>query len=163
MGDNDSIQVSAVKRIYAFLAGAALCNSIIAVFVASLAIVRLLSNQHNAFARSAAEMMLREVPLFFLAVRVHYVTAVFSYTAALAARFWLEFRYGAITVAFPQSPARCENLRSVFPGASVFLHRTGCLIVWVCCTLCVTSNSFPERPKAPASAPSSRCANDLTL
>ncbi|MGB1602251.1 MAG: hypothetical protein ACPIOQ_56505 [Promethearchaeia archaeon] len=91
MGDNDSIQVGAVKRIYAFLAGAALCNSIIAVFVASLAILRLLSNQHNAFARSAAEMMLREVPLFFLAVRVHYV---------------------AITVAFPQSPARCENLRS---------------------------------------------------
>lgn len=157
MGDNDSIQVSAVKRIYAFLAGAALCNSIIAVFVASLAIVRLLSNQHNAFARSAAEMMLREVPLFFLAVRVHYVTAVFCYTAALAARFWLEFRHGAINVAFPQSPARCENLRS---GASVFLHRTGCLMVWVCCTLCVTSNSFP---KAPASASSSRCANDLTL
>ena len=112
MGDNDSIQVGAVKRIYAFLAGAALCNSIIAVFVASLAILRLLSNQHNAFARSAAEMMLREVPLFFLAVRVHYVTAVFCYTAALAARFWLEFRHGAITVAFPQSPARCENLRS---------------------------------------------------
>jgi hypothetical protein len=86
--------VGGINRLYIFLAGMALCNALISVFMASLAIVKLLDNRHNAIARSAIEMMHREIPFFLFAVRAHFVTAILLLVSALAARMWLEIRIG---------------------------------------------------------------------
>jgi hypothetical protein len=86
--------VGGINRLYIFLAGMALSNALISVFMASLAIVKLLDNRHNAIARSAIDMMHREIPFFLFAVRAHFVTAILFLSSALAARMWLEIRIG---------------------------------------------------------------------
>jgi len=90
----DTPLIGGVKRLFILMAGAALCNALVSVFAASLAIVTLLGNNHNALARSATDMMHREIPLFLFAVRAHFITAILCLASALAARMWLEFRTG---------------------------------------------------------------------
>jgi len=84
-----------VKQLFTFLAGAALCNSMISVLISSVAIVGLLGNRHDPLAASATEMMLRETPLYFLAVRLHFVTGCLCFISSLGCRLWLEMRVGS--------------------------------------------------------------------
>jgi hypothetical protein len=91
--------VSFAKRLYMLLATASLCNSLLAVFAASLAIVRLLGRSHEPMAKDPLEMMLREVPLQFLAVRVHYLSGLLSFVGALSVRMVTEYGVGSPTFA----------------------------------------------------------------
>ncbi|KAG8470799.1 hypothetical protein KFE25_009220 [Diacronema lutheri] len=79
-----------LKRTYLALAASSFCHSLITVFVSSLAITRLLSKQHDAMARDPLVMMLREYPLFFLSVRVHFLTGVLCFVGAITLRVYVE-------------------------------------------------------------------------
>jgi hypothetical protein len=74
------------KRAYVVLVTMSFCNSLVSVIAASLAITRLLGHNHDAKARDALSMMLREYPLFFLACRAHFLTGVLMVRAPAAAR-----------------------------------------------------------------------------
>lgn len=87
------------KRIYMLLATTSICNTLCSVFAASLAIVRLLGHEHEPMAKDPLVMMLREVPLFFLAVRVHYLTGLLTFVSALAVRMFTDYLPGSPTFA----------------------------------------------------------------
>lgn len=87
------------KRVYMLLATASLCNTLLSVFAASLAIVRLLGHEHEPMAKDPLVMMLREVPLFFLAVRAHYLTGLLLFVAALSVRIFTDYFIGSPTFA----------------------------------------------------------------
>lgn len=87
------------KRIYMLLATGSLCNTLLSVFSSSLAIVRLLGHEHEPMAKDPLVMMLREVPLFFLAVRAHYLTGLLLFVAALTVRIFTDYAQGSPTFA----------------------------------------------------------------
>ncbi|KAG8458795.1 hypothetical protein KFE25_005222 [Diacronema lutheri] len=83
------------KRLYTLLCTTSLCNSLLAVFASSLAIVRLSGHAHEPRASEPLTMMLREVPLLFLAVRAHYLSGLLLFVAALGVRVLVDFSHGA--------------------------------------------------------------------
>ncbi|KAJ1625332.1 hypothetical protein T492DRAFT_1040389 [Pavlovales sp. CCMP2436] len=90
------------KRLYMLLATTSLCNTLLAVFAASIAIVRLLGHEHEPMAKDPLVMMLRETPLLFLAVRVHYLTGLLSFVGALSVRMFTDY--------MPASPTFAKGL-----------------------------------------------------
>jgi hypothetical protein len=87
------------KRLYMLFVTTSLCNTLISVFAASLAIVRLLGHEHEPMAKDALIMMLRETPMWFLAVRVHYMTGLLSFVGALSVRMFTDYLPGSPTFA----------------------------------------------------------------
>jgi hypothetical protein len=73
------------------LATTSLCNNLLAVFAASIAIVRLLGHEHEPMAKDPLVMMLRETPLLFLAVRVHFLTGLLAFVGALSVRMFTDY------------------------------------------------------------------------
>jgi hypothetical protein len=90
------------KRVYMMLVTLSLSNTLTAVFASSLAIVRLLGHEHEPMAKDPLVMMLRETPLLFLAVRVHYVAGLLSFVGALSVRMFTDY--------FPTSPTFAKGL-----------------------------------------------------
>jgi len=57
--------------------------------------VRLRSNVHEPIAKDALVMMLRETPVYFLAVRAHFLSGVLCFAGALSVRIYAENQVGS--------------------------------------------------------------------
>mmetsp|Transcript_22642 Transcript_22642/g.55885 ORF Transcript_22642/g.55885 Transcript_22642/m.55885 type:complete len:279 (+) Transcript_22642:85-921(+) len=90
----EDLSLGFAKRLYITLCCSAFCNELICVFSSSLAIARLLTKKHNPMAQNAAEMMLREYPLYFMAVRTHFLTGLLCFAGSLSIRMWAEYHTG---------------------------------------------------------------------
>jgi len=90
----EPLPLAIAKRVYIMCVCSAFCNSLLSVFAASLAIVKLLSHKHDPFARDPMTMMIREVPLYVLAVQTHFLTGLLCFTGALSIRMWAEYHAG---------------------------------------------------------------------
>jgi hypothetical protein len=144
--------VALSKRVYMLFATASLCNTLVSVFSASLAIVRLLGHEHEPNAKDPLQMMLREVPLLFLAVRVHYMTGLLLFVGALSVRMFTDY--------FPGSPTFAKGLVCLTGASLAFMlalynstliHFNSFTQMWVSYirVLCARMNNMPRKWSRP--------------
>jgi len=146
--DADSPRLALMKRVYMVLTTAAFSHTMLSVFAASLAIVRLLGHAHEPIAKDPLLMMLREVPLYFLAVRTHYLTGVLTFTLALAVRMWTEYSTGHPHFA---RAMLCLMIGTLFFMISMYnitlIHFKSFVHLWTSYVRCIVMRVTNRNPK----------------
>lgn len=95
LANEDSPLAALTKCAYGLLATGSLCNSLLAVVAVSLGVTRLLGHAHEPMAKDPLVLLLREVPLLFLAVRTHLYTGLLLFVGAVAVRLLTDYAPGA--------------------------------------------------------------------
>lgn len=113
----DSALVALAKHAYMTLATLSFCNSLVAVFAASAAIVRLSGSRFEPLAKDPVSLLYRETPVFFLAVRAHFLTGVLCFAGALSIKMFAAFGDG--TPAFSRAML-CMVLSSLLFMVSLY-------------------------------------------
>mmetsp|Transcript_30382 Transcript_30382/g.76401 ORF Transcript_30382/g.76401 Transcript_30382/m.76401 type:complete len:287 (+) Transcript_30382:35-895(+) len=117
-----------MKRLYITLCCSAFCHELVAVFASSLAIAALLQLKHNPIGKSPAQMLLRECPLYFMAVRAHFLTGVLCFAGALAIRMYTDYHVGCSRFARAMLcllAASCCYMVSLFNTSLVHFDNLG--------------------------------------
>ena len=85
---------SFAKRVYVALSCSSLCHEMVSVFASSLAIVQILKERRDFAADCPMTMMMQEYPLYFLAVRTHFISGLLCFVGSIAVRMWIEYSSG---------------------------------------------------------------------